>query len=458
MLYILLGKDNCILQIPLQKTLNILQHNRDGFSFSALSSFGVRGGSLVLVFALQVSLARILGVNEYGIYIYVLTWLNVLLLFSNWGWKTSSVKLIAVYRSQSEWGLLKGVLISNLIIPFISAVLLFSITVIILDIVGISFSNRSIAVFLLGIFLLPLNAVAASISSAMRGLHLAVLGELTQGVYRPVFFISLLLLYNYFISDQLHAVEAIQFNILAALFIFILFLYQFKTRLPIEIYGVKADFELRKWSALAIPLLVFSGFSLLMKRFDILMLGMLANEQIAGVYAVSTRVAELTSFGLMATNLIMAPRIAELFAQNKMSRLQALSRQSAIWVLVLTLPIIFITVIFGKFLLGLFGADFEVAYANLLILVFSHLVNALAGPVGLFMTMTGHQKPALYIMAFAGFLNVALNLYLIPQYSMEGAAVATAISIISWNLLMLYYVRKKIGIDTTIFSFVKAIK
>ena len=44
-------------------------------------------------------------------------------------------------------------------------------------------------------------------------------------------------------------------------------------------------------------------------------------------------------------------------------------------------------------------------------------------------------------------MNILLNILLIKDYGIEGVAIATAVSMAAWNLIMLYYLRKKTGIN-----------
>ena len=50
---------------------------------------------------------------------------------------------------------------------------------------------------------------------------------------------------------------------------------------------------------------------------------------------------------------------------------------------------------------------------------------------------------------FAAVLNLVLNLLLIPAFGIVGAAVASAISLISWNLILAVLVYRRLGIHST---------
>src|SRR5689334_14032895 len=61
-------------------------------------------------FLVQIPLTRILGVGEYGAYIYVWSWIVILTTFLRLGLDNTLIKYIPIYVSGSEWPRLKGVL------------------------------------------------------------------------------------------------------------------------------------------------------------------------------------------------------------------------------------------------------------------------------------------------------------------------------------------------------------
>jgi O-antigen/teichoic acid export membrane protein len=46
-----------------------------------------------------------------------------------------------------------------------------------------------------------------------------------------------------------------------------------------------------------------------------------------------------------------------------------------------------------------------------------------------------------------------LNLFLIPLWGITGAAVATATGLVTWNVLLWWAVRKRLGINSLAFNF-----
>ena len=64
------------------------------------------------------------------------------------------------------------------------------------------------------------------------------------------------------------------------------------------------------------------------------------------------------------------------------------------------------------------------------------LIVCFVGSAGQLLNMTGHERDVTKGMAYAAVLNIVLNLSLIPWLGIYGAAIATAISLITQGVLL----------------------
>ena len=169
----------------------------------------------------------------------------------------------------------------------------------------------------------------------------------------------------------------------------------------------------------------------------------------AGIYNVANRGAELIIFVLNSINMVLAPTIAALYTQGDKERLQNIITLSVRIVLLFSLPVALGLVFFGKYFLMIFGNEFVLGNKALTILSIAQLFNCAMGSVGLLLIMTGHQRQAAIGVVISAVLNVIFNALFIPIWGIEGAAIATGISIISWNSIYVVWVYRKLGIYTT---------
>jgi len=156
---------------------------------------------------------------------------------------------------------------------------------------------------------------------------------------------------------------------------------------------------------------------------------------------------------LMTVNLVIGPEISRLYNQKNIVKLEMLLSRSIKLIFILTLPIALFLIMFGPFVLSLFGKEFGVGYPVLIIFIFVALVNVAAGSVGNILNMTGYEKHVFYGILISLVFNIVLNIILIPLYGIIGAAISTGSAIIIWNLILWWFVKKKIGINPSIFNF-----
>ena len=103
-------------------------------------------------------------------------------------------------------------------------------------------------------------------------------------------------------------------------------------------------------------------------------------------------------------------------------------------------------------MLSIFGEDFIIGKNALLILLIGQSVSVMSGSVGFILQMTGKEKIFQNILFLALLVNIGLNILLIPTYGILGAAIASTISIVFWNLTSVVYIYKEYQV-LTFFNF-----
>ena len=418
----------------------------------ASASFTMSVVGIGMAFSVNVLLARAMGVTQYGLYIYSLTWINVLALLCKFGTGSSLIRYIAAYHATGNWSLLRGVLQQSIFFVFSLSLIIGTVAVAGISLLPDRISSDQTYVAYVALCLLPVLALSGNVEASLRGLRRILQSGIPDSFIRP-FAIFLLAGSFYLITEQqLTASTVMTFNVLGALFAIFFGGRWLLKSLPNQVLSAKSDFNTQEWIKVTFPLFVMSVLNLLLSQTDLLMIGVFLDHDSAGIYAVVSRISGLTTLGLTAANSIVAPLISELYNTRNIPLLQRMVAISARGIFAYTIVSVLGLVFFGKFLLGIFGEKFTAGYTPLLLLLAGQVVNALTGSVGFLMTMTGHQNKAAQILAFCAVLNIVLNASLIPAYGLVGAAMATAISTASWNLLMLKYVWQNLKINPTITS------
>jgi len=136
-----------------------------------------------------------------------------------------------------------------------------------------------------------------------------------------------------------------------------------------------------------------------------------------------------------------------------MKRLRKIVHQATKITFWSTLPIVLGFIILSPFMLNVFGGEFKNGFYVLCIRSSARLISALTGPAGNLLQMTGKEVIFMKVLFVGAIINIGLNYYLIPTYGIEGAAIASLVSIVFWNLTMVYYVKKEFGFSTIYIPF-----
>jgi len=202
------------------------------------------------------------------------------------------------------------------------------------------------------------------------------------------------------------------------------------------------------------PMVVASGIGMLLANVDVLMLRPAVGDAAVGTYSVAVRVSLLTGLPLMAINVLAAPFFARQWGSGDMRALQAGARQfvriGAPAAVIGGAAIIMATPLLPM----VFGESYDPGRYLVATLVVAQCVHALAGSTALLLNMTGHERPAVRILGLALVADVILNLVLIPPLGVHGAAIATAACTVGWNIAAIAYMRRAVGVDTSVLALV----
>ncbi|MFV8826395.1 flippase [Alkalihalobacterium sp. APHAB7] len=404
-----------------------------------------------LAFILQIFLARILGVQNFGDYVYVLTWLNILVLIGKLGYDTATLRYIPKYEVEKNWKGIKGFLIQSLKFVILSSSIVSIIMVFFISFNSVYFSSSLNKVFYIAALLIPPLSLLQLYRARLRSLKKVLSAQVPMLIIRPLILMVIVGVAYVFSKDNITASQVMGINLVAVIVALGISIWFFRRNLFTEIAFENPTFKTKEWLKVSIPLLFISGMQVLMENMDVIMLGSLINTTDAGIYSSAQRISTLVTFGLIAVNMMVAPMISELYYSGRIKDLQRIVTLASWGIFGVTSLISIVLVILGKWLLSFFGEVFTIAYLPLLILLVGNIINALCGSVGSILNMTGNQSISAKIVTSALIINFLLNLLLIPKWGISGAALATTVTVIYWNIFMTLVVIRKLSINPTIF-------
>ncbi|WP_435036997.1 hypothetical protein [Pseudomonas neuropathica] len=169
---------------------------------------------------------------------------------------------------------------------------------------------------------------------------------------------------------------------------------------------------------------------------DIIIMGHYVAEGVIAVYGIISVVVAVMTMAISAGNAIYAPVIVKHYQNNDYRAARIIFRSVQKRVLIWSLPFFLIVSLFpGEIIGALTGNATAPDLAGcLIILAVAQLVNAATGPVATSLYMKGEIAFFASSMMIAVVLNIAGNLWLVPEFGVLGAAVSTAVVIALANV------------------------
>ncbi len=413
----------------------------------ALGALAVNVAGAGLAFGLHVLLSRMAGLQGYGVYVYAFTWVSVLALGARLGLDTGLVRFLPALGVKQDWPRMKGLLRQSTRVSLAAAITLSGLAALGIGWFGSGLQADLRQTIWVGCLLLPVLVLTHLRQAALRGFLRGSYAEMPDRVLRPLVMASTLLVVWIILDRKVGAASAMAVH-LAALTAALVVAHLWLVRaLPSPVQEAHPSYETRSWLATSLPLVMVSASHLILGQVDILMLDSWIGPAEAGIYAVATRISAFVAFALVAINTIAAPMISQLYTAQRMTALQYMLTLTARANLAFALVVTAVLLAVGDWILALFGTDFARGHGALVILIGGQLFNALAGPVGILLTMAGRERQAARIMVLGVAVNIALNTALIPPWGLVGAATATATTMVLWNLLMYFDARHALNID-----------
>lgn len=407
-------------------------------------SMGVRIAGVALSYGANILLSRTLGVQAFGEYVIALSWALVLTLPAKAGFDNSALRYSTIYLERQDFASLRGFVQFGAAIVVVISLLMGAVILLVgSTLVPVQPETRLWS----AIMILPL-ALLALFSVVMRTAHRIVSSQFYEQMLRPALIIGGVLGIAV-AGGHLSAASAMGLTTAAATVALAALLVELRRVFrSASQHGPRYD-EWQQWLAVSLPMLMLGVVQELMNQIDIILLGQLADARQAALFAASWRLASLVPFALVGLATMAGPLIAAAYERRSIDELHRVSRMVARAGFAFALISAAVLFLLGRPLLGLFGPDFVAGLDVLSILLLGGIVNAFTGVVAYFTTLTGKERQGLAIFAGALVLSIVLNLVLIPRFGAVGAAVASSSATIAWNLAMLVYVRRTMGIDAS---------
>lgn len=211
----------------------------------------------------------------------------------------------------------------------------------------------------------------------------------------------------------------------------------------------EAQFSGSQMMKAAGPLLITTLALFALGQSSIWIAGAFLEQEEVALYGAAFRLMLYVAVPLQIASMVAPPMIAEMYSQGRTEELQRTLRAVATTAGIPAFLLLTVFILFGGPIMSLiFGEYYREAAILLVLLSLGQMVHVWAGAGGQVLMMTGHQTTMMMATLITGLLTVAVAIWAVQQYGTIGVASAAAGGIFLQKMVMLFVVRKKVGVWT----------
>jgi O-antigen/teichoic acid export membrane protein len=350
-----------------------------------------------LKYLFELVVAKELGAELFGVFFLGFTIFKILERLASLGLNNGVLRFVSLYKGENDTSRIKGTVILSLKAVFLAGILLT------LGVIALSptlsthlFPGMNIdsilVVFALGVTFTGLTEIMVFSTQAFQIMTYKVL---VRRIIEPG--IGLLLLLIFLLLGWQILGATLAFVIAIAMGTIFAFLFMRKVIPYVTQTAPHPIFETKKIISFSWPLFFVGFLDLINNYINTLMLGYFKTSTEVGIYGATWRTAFIIPIILESFNSIFAPVISDLFNRKEKKKLEDLFKTVARWIFTVSLPVTILMIFFSREILSLWGPEYTLGAASLIIISLAQLINCTTGSVGFMLMMTGHTLSLIHI-------------------------------------------------------------
>ncbi len=318
------------------------------------TAFLVRVASAAILYLSQIVLARWMGGFEYGVYVFVWTWVLVLGGLCNLGLAPLMIRLVPEYRERGQTALLRGLLRYGRLLPVAAATVVAGLGFLALWLGGGLLSSHYVLPAFIALACVPIIALSDVQDGIGRGRGWLTISLIPPYVLRPLLALAAMVLAHEMgwpMSAVTDASAAVAGTWAAAIVQTLLV----ERRLAAETPAGPAERPAGLWLGTSLPLLAITFSEILLQNTDVLVISQMMRPEDVGLYFAAAKTMSLVMFVHYAIGSAFAHRFAALNARGASDELSGAIRQAVNWTFWPSLAGALVILALGRPLLWLFG-------------------------------------------------------------------------------------------------------
>jgi len=384
-----------------------------------------------------------LGSKLQGLIIALLAISNLLQPFISFGTQHAVIRYYSKYNKKSDKD---GLLTLSIIIPLVIVILFVPIFYAYYDQIRLYLfqSDQSLSKYAYVILFIAVSTSFFEVFYSWLRVKLkSVFGNFLKELYPRLLIAFLLISYSYGVLNFENFVLFLIYGYYLRLLIIII--YSFYINRPRISFAFKGDFkEVFKYCLL---IFLSGAASSIILDIDKSMLSSILTVENVAYYSVAVFIAAVIEIPGRAMFQILSPVVADAINKNHFKKLEGLLKKSSTnLVLVASLFFLLINLNLNDFYEMLNQDGYSIGIPIVIIVSFGKLYSMSIGCINNIISNSKYYYYTFWFSLFSSILAVVLNIYLITEFGIVGAAYATLIVLIIMNSLKLYLIKVKFNI------------
>ena len=384
----------------------------------------------VCAFLWTIIIARYLGVADYGIVSFAISFTGLLGILMDLGMSTYVVREIAKHKDQ-----LDKYMNNIFLFKFILAIALFLISGILLYLLG--YSNLTIIVtllFTIELILMSMVTFIVAIFQSFEKLKYQSIGAIINSVF---LLLGILITITFDYGIIFIAIS----YIIGYLFYFAYMFYNYVRNFSFPSFELDLPF-IKSVVISAIPFGLTNFFYTIYFSIDIVMLSFLTGDYATGLYKSAYNIINVFATFFVVYQSVIFPVMSKFF-QESQDLIKISYELSVKYLLLIIIPLSVFIFFYARPIVDLiYSSQYSLASTPVQILIWTVSFLFINGAAAVLLNAIDKEKTVTKIYIIAAIFNVCLNLVLIPMFSYDGAAIATVLSEILITVLTLHHIFK----------------
>jgi O-antigen/teichoic acid export membrane protein len=415
------------------------------------AAFLIRVASAGILYLSQVVLARWMGSYEFGVYVYVWTWVLLIGGLFDLGLAQSAQRFIPEYVQLGRLDLLRGFLAGSRWIAAGASTLAAALAALAVLLLRGWMDSALVLPLFLACLCLPFYAVSGVQDGIARSYNWLHIGLTPPYILRPVLLIVFMGA-AFFAGLPVDATTAMLAAVGSTWATALLQLVMLNRRLDREVERGPKLHQPKIWLATSLPIFLVESFYLLLTYTDLLMLKHFRSPEDIAIYYAAAKTLALVAFVNFSVSAAVAHRFTEYHVSGDRERLSAFLAESIRWTFWPSLVAMALILAVGRPFLWLFGKGFVDGYPIMFVLAIGLLARAAVGPVERLLNMLGQQNVCALVYALSFAINIIGCAILIPLIGTIGAAAATSLALVVESILLFVVTKRRLGLHVFIWS------